>query len=82
MESTLQTNSNASDNIRYCCVFQAIHPNDYVKSEEFSEWWPEWYLCKKTKESNELVYKQRILNRKKMHEPIVLKKINGQRTNK
>ena len=58
-----QTNSNASDNGWYYCVFQDRHTNDDVKIDKFSRWWTEWYRYTKPKEPNGLVYKQQIVIR-------------------
>ena len=45
----------------YYCMFLAKHTDDQGKRDEFSIWWPEWYIYKNTKYSQEILYNQRIL---------------------
>ena len=42
-------------------MFLAKHTDDQGKRDEFSIWWPEWYIYKNTKYSQEILYNQRIL---------------------
>ena len=44
-------------------MFLAKHPDDQGKIDEFSRWWPEWYTYTNIKDSQEIVYNQRILIR-------------------
>ena len=41
-------------------MFLSKHPDDQLKSDEFSRWWPEWYKYTNTKESQEIVSNQHI----------------------
>ena len=45
----------------YWCIFQARHPADKRKSDEFSRWWPEWHRYHRDPLSNDIVYDERIL---------------------
>ena len=44
-------------------MFFDKHPDAQGKSDEFSRWWSEWYTYTNIKESQEIVYNQRILIR-------------------
>ena len=42
LESSSESSPNSKENDIYYCMFLSKHPDDQVKSNEFSRWWPEW----------------------------------------
>jgi hypothetical protein len=50
-------------NGKYWCMFLAKHPEDRKKSDEFSRWWPEWYRYTLCKDTDDVIYGNRILIR-------------------
>jgi len=63
MQATAETNPAFCTDGKYWCVLVAKHPADKLKSDEFSQWWPEWYRYSKCPTTNTLVYGDRILIR-------------------
>ena len=63
MQSTEEINPLAQTNGKYWCMFLAKHPEDNKTSDEYSRWWPEWYRYTHCKESNDVIYGDRILIR-------------------
>ena len=45
LASTSESNKNPKEQGIQYCMFLAKHPDNQVKSNEFSRWWPEWYTC-------------------------------------
>ena len=43
IESTMHIQKNYLNENVYFCVFLANHNSDVRKSDEFSQWWPDWY---------------------------------------
>ena len=46
---TSESNLNAKEKFIYYCIFFDKHPDDQVKSDEFSRLWPECYTYTKIK---------------------------------
>ena len=63
LQSTEEINPTAQENGKYWCMFLAKHPGDKKKSDKFSRWWPEWYRYTRCKDTNDVVYGDRILIR-------------------
>lgn len=61
MISTAELNPQWAKTGRYFCVFLARHPTDKDKSDEFARWWPDWYRYETCKQSQEIIYGDRIL---------------------
>ena len=61
MESTSLACPNYLSDFTYWCVFQARHPADKSKSDEYARWWPEWHRYSRDSVTNNIVYGDRIL---------------------
>ena len=61
LESTLGVCSSYTHDSTYWCVFQACHPNDSRRSDEFAWWWLEWYAYHNDKTTGTLVYDEQLL---------------------
>jgi len=66
MISTAELNPQWAETGWYFCVFLARHPTDKDKSDEFGRWWPDWYSYKTCKQSQEIIYGDRVLFRPSM----------------
>ena len=63
IQSTEEVNPMMQTNGKYWCMFLAKHPEDRKKSDEFSRWWPEWYRYTLCKDTDDVIYGNRILIR-------------------
>ena len=63
LASTSESDITSKEQGKYYCIFLSKHPDDQGKSDEISRWWPECYTYTNIKESQEIVYNQRILIR-------------------
>jgi len=61
MQATVEKNPAFRTDGKYWCVFLAKQPADTLKSNEFSQWWPEWYRYSTCPTTNTIVYGDRIL---------------------
>ena len=43
LNSSASLHSNFAIHNLYYCIFLARHPGDKALSDEFSQWWPDWY---------------------------------------
>ena len=63
MISTAELNPQWVGTGRYFCIFLARHPTDKDKSDKFARWWPDWYRYTTCKQSQEIIYGDRVLFR-------------------
>ena len=61
IEDTQELNADYIKNGIYYCCFLAKHPSDTGKSDEFSRWWPDWYEYHRCKQTDDIVFGDRIL---------------------
>ena len=47
----------------YYCMFLVKHPGDKRLSDNFGQWWPDWYKYSHESVSNDIVFGDRILFR-------------------